>query len=205
MVSAPSRLEVVLVAQAQLTPEQLVLDDLSGVEALELVERALASSISSWARSRTAVISFSTAFWRALTSRRGPFGLELGQLLLERLETAVDFQVPAPLDVDDLVDHLGLEGREVLVALRLVDPGDQVGGEVDDLLQLLGLQLLTGLGAHEQVGQPAARAAQVPDVHDRGGQLDVAMRSRRTFERVTSTPQRSQMMPLKRTRLYLPQ
>ena len=27
------------------------------------------------------------------------------------------------------------------------------------------------------------------------------MRSRRTFERVTSTPQRSQMMPLKRTRL----
>ncbi len=30
------------------------------------------------------------------------------------------------------------------------------------------------------------------------------MRSRRTFERVTSTPQRSQMMPLKRTRLYLP-
>ena len=31
------------------------------------------------------------------------------------------------------------------------------------------------------------------------------MRSRRTLERVTSTPQRSQMMPLKRTRLYLPQ
>ncbi len=31
------------------------------------------------------------------------------------------------------------------------------------------------------------------------------MRSRRTFERVTSTPQRSQTMPLKRTRLYLPQ
>ena len=31
------------------------------------------------------------------------------------------------------------------------------------------------------------------------------MRSRRTFERVTSTPQRSQTMPLKRGRLYLPQ
>ncbi len=31
------------------------------------------------------------------------------------------------------------------------------------------------------------------------------MRSRRTLDRVTSTPQRSQMMPLKRTRLYLPQ
>ena len=31
------------------------------------------------------------------------------------------------------------------------------------------------------------------------------MRSRRTLARVTSTPQRSQMMPLKRMRLYLPQ
>ena len=32
------------------------------------------------------------------------------------------------------------------------------------------------------------------------------MRSRRTFERVTSTPQRSQIIPLKRTRfLYFPQ
>ncbi len=31
------------------------------------------------------------------------------------------------------------------------------------------------------------------------------IRSRRTFERVTSTPQRSQMMPRNRTRLYLPQ
>ena len=31
------------------------------------------------------------------------------------------------------------------------------------------------------------------------------MRSRRTLERVTSTPQRSQMIPLYRMRLYLPQ
>jgi len=31
------------------------------------------------------------------------------------------------------------------------------------------------------------------------------IRSRRTLERVTSTPHRSQMIPLNRTRLYLPQ
>ncbi|GBD30319.1 hypothetical protein HRbin32_01422 [bacterium HR32] len=31
------------------------------------------------------------------------------------------------------------------------------------------------------------------------------MRSRRTFARVTSTPHRSQMIPLYRIRLYLPQ
>src|SRR5690606_13562543 len=67
-----------------------------------------------------------------------------------------------------------LEVRAVLVAALLVDPGDEVGGEVDDLLELLGLQLLTGLGAHEQVGQPRAGAAQVPDVDDRRRQLDVA-------------------------------
>src|SRR3546814_10702473 len=42
------------------------------------------------------------------------------------------------------------------------------------LLELLGLQLLTGLGAHEQVGEPRTGAAEVPDVHDRGSQLDVA-------------------------------
>src|SRR5690606_34299797 len=46
--------------------------------------------------------------------------------------------------------------------------------EVDDLLELLGLQLLTGLGAHEQVGEPGAGAPEVPDVHDRSGELDVA-------------------------------
>ncbi len=31
------------------------------------------------------------------------------------------------------------------------------------------------------------------------------IRSRRTLERVTSTPQRSQILPLYRSRLYLPQ
>src|SRR5205807_13751 len=37
----------------------------------------------------------------------------------------------------------------------------------------LGLQFLAGLGAHEQIGQPAAGAAQVPDVDHGRGQLDV--------------------------------
>ena len=60
------------------------------------------------------------------------------------------------------------------MALLLVDPGDQVGGEVDDLLELLGLQLLLGLDAGEEVGQPRPGAAEVPDVHDGRGQLDVA-------------------------------
>src|SRR5438045_7070522 len=60
------------------------------------------------------------------------------------------------------------------MTLLLVDPRHEVRREGDDLLELLGLQLLTDLGAHEQVRQPRARPAQVPDVDDGRGQLDVA-------------------------------
>ena len=51
---------------------------------------------------------------------------------------------------------------------------DEVGREVDDLLELLGLQLLTGLDARQQVGEPRTGPAQVPDVDDGRRQLDVA-------------------------------
>ena len=135
----------------------------------------LARSMSASDRSRTEPISFSDRRWRALISVvLGPVRLQLGQLVLEGLEATVDLEVALALELGDLLGELGLERGQVLVAALVVDPGDQVGGEVDDLLQLLGLQLLAGLGAHEQVGQPAAGAAQVPDVDHRGGQLDVA-------------------------------
>ena len=87
---------------------------------------------------------------------------------------AVELDVALFFDGLTLDHDLLFEVRQIFVALFDVDPGDQVGREVDDLLELLGLQLFTGLGAHEQVGQPRTRAAQVPDVHDRRGQLDVA-------------------------------
>src|SRR5207247_5188960 len=66
------------------------------------------------------------------------------------------------LDVEVLLDL-----REVLVPAVHVDPGDDVGREVDDLLQVLRGQV-------EQVPQAAGDALEVPDVGDRGGQLDVA-------------------------------
>ena len=49
----------------------------------------------------------------------------------------------------------------------LVDPRDHVGGEVDDLLQVLRREV-------EQVTQPARDALEVPDVGHRSGELDVA-------------------------------
>ena len=60
------------------------------------------------------------------------------------------------------------------MALVLVDPGHEVSGEVDHLLELLRLQLLLRLDAGEEVGEPRPRAAQVPDVDGRSGELDVA-------------------------------
>ena len=62
---------------------------------------------------------------------------------------------------------LGLDGREVAVPRLVVHRGDQVGREVDDLLEVLGRQV-------EQVAQPRRDALEEPDVGDRSGQLDVA-------------------------------
>ena len=104
----------------------------------------------------------------------GPFRLHLGQLVLEGLEATVEVEVTGPLDLVELVGQLRLQAGQVDVTLLLIDEGHKVGGEVDDLLQLLGLQLLPGFGAHEQVGQPAAGTPQVPDVHDGSSQLDMA-------------------------------
>src|SRR5690606_19426860 len=104
----------------------------------------------------------------------GALGLERLELLLELLHALGQRELAVLLDRLALADEVGLEAGQVLLALLLVDPGDEVRGEVDDLLELLGLQLLTGLDAREQVGEPRAGAAQVPDVHRGRGELDVA-------------------------------
>jgi len=70
-----------------------------------------------------------------------PGALELGELALEVRQPALGLEVAARSS-HDLAQQLGLEAREVVVPLLLVDLGDEVGGEVDDLLELLGLQLL---------------------------------------------------------------
>ena len=172
---AHAALEVVLVADAQLAPEHLVLEDLAGVEALELVEGPLGQLDLALVALADRGDLLVHGRWRALTSASlapafSSSASSPSRALNRRSMSRSRFFSMSAISTREL----GLEVGQVLVALGLVDPGDQVGGEVDDLLQLLGLQLLAGLGAHEQVGQPAAGAPQVPDVHDRGGQLDVA-------------------------------
>ena len=175
-VGAHAAPEVLAVAVAELTPQQLVLDDLAGVEVAELVEgplhqrRARRRRARGWRRSPSR-----RRFWRAFTSESlAPSLSSRGDSSSSRLEAPVDGRAPLLLDLGELLGQLGLEVGQVGVAPLVVDPGDQVGGEVDDLLQLLGLQLLTGLDAGT-AGRPATSGApQVPDVHDGGGQLDVA-------------------------------
>ena len=53
------------------------------------------------------------------------------------------------------------------MAHLLVDRGDDVGGEVDDLLEILRGQI-------QQVAQTRRDTLEVPDVRDGRGQLDVA-------------------------------
>ena len=172
---AHAALEVLVVAEPQLAPEHLVLDDLAAVQVAELVEGALGDlDVLLGPLAGGLDLLLDRALARLDLGVAGTLALERLELLLERLEAAVDVEVALLLDVGDLLGHLVLEAGQVLVALLLVDPGDQVGREVDDLLELLRLELLAGLGAHEEVGQPRAGATQVPDVHDGRGQLDVA-------------------------------
>src|SRR5690606_26146594 len=78
-----------------------------------------------------------------------------------------DVVVPAVRDLLLLEIDLVLQVRQVLLAGLLVDRGDHVGREVDDLLQVLRRQV-------EQVAQARRHTLEEPDVRDRGGQLDVA-------------------------------
>ena len=167
--------EVLVVAQAQLTPQHLVFDDLATMEVAKLVQRPLGDlGVVLRPLTNRGDLLFDHPLARLDLGVLGLVGLELLQILLEGLETTIEVEVAPLLNVADLLGHLGFERGQVLVALVVVDPGDQVGGEVDDLLQLLGLELLPGLSTHEQVGQPTAGPAEVPDVHDGRGQLNVA-------------------------------
>ena len=97
----------------------------------------------------------------------GALGLERAEVLLELAHPRLDVGVATLLELLALDVDLGLERRQVLVAGVVVDGGDHVRREVDDLLEVLR-------GEVEQVAEPARDTLEVPDVRDRGGELDVA-------------------------------
>ncbi len=171
-VGASATLEVVAVAVAQLAPQEFVVDDQPRVETLEVVPGAGEQvELHLVALADAGHFLFGSGLHLA---RVGPFSLGAHGVVFELLVAPVDSHFELLAQLVALGQVLGLEARQVRVALLLIDPGDQIGGEVDDLLQLLGLELFLGLEAGEQVGQPATGTAQVPDVHDGGGEGDVA-------------------------------
>jgi hypothetical protein len=97
----------------------------------------------------------------------GALGLQLGQVGLELLGARLDVGVARfSISFFSRLD-LVLQAGQVAVATLLVDRGDHVGREVDDLLEVLR-------GEVEQVAEAAGDALEVPDVGDRRGELDVA-------------------------------
>ena len=95
------------------------------------------------------------------------FGLKFGQIGFDLLGTLFDFRVAAPLQVGDVVVELVLQTRKILVTLFLIDAGDHVGGEVDDLFQILRSDV-------QQVAQTGRNTLEEPDVGHRSGKLDMA-------------------------------
>ena len=71
-----------------------------------------------------------------------------------------------PYELEFVAGRLFQVGK-IRLPLVVIDKGDEIGGEVDDLLQILGRHV-------EQVAETAGDALEVPNVSDRGGELDVA-------------------------------
>jgi hypothetical protein len=165
---AHAALEVETEAVAHLAVEDLVALEVLDLEVLEAVPDLLqALDLLVGARRMAAYLALGAVADLALDVGLGALGLELGEVGLELLGALVDVDVAAVLEFLLLHLDLRLERGQVGVALVDVDAGDHVGREVDDLLEVLRGQV-------QQVAQPARDALEVPDVGDRGGELDVA-------------------------------
>ena len=100
-----------------------------------------------------------------LLGRRRPRARELGLVLLVALARS---RGRARFSTSPISARMSASSSgEVLVAALVVDPRDDVRGEVDDLLEALRRDV-------EQVAETARDTLEVPDVGDRGGELDVA-------------------------------
>ncbi|CAB4853711.1 unannotated protein [freshwater metagenome] len=159
-VGARATLEVIAVTVAQLAPQQLVVDDQTAMKALELVPRtAQEIDLHLVTLADAGHFLLGGGLDLAGIGRTGSVGLALGRVAFELLEAAVDRQFEFLTDRVALLEELGFQVRQLGVALVLVDPGDQVGGEVNDLLELLGLEFFLRQQAGQQVCQPATGTA----------------------------------------------
>ena len=104
----------------------------------------------------------------------GAFLLSSSNGLFEVLEATIDGDLEFFVDGLDLFEVFGLEARQSFVTAVFVDPADEVRCEIDDFFEHLCLELFLRLDACEKVGKPRPSTAEVPDVHGRGGEFNVA-------------------------------
>ena len=161
-------LEVLAEPGLHLAVEQLVAEQVLDLEALEGVPDLLETrDLTVGAVAELVHLAVGTVAHLALGVGLGTLGLEGGEVLLELLGAVLHGGVAALLEALALQADLVLQGVHVAVARVLVDRGDHVGGEVDDLLEVLRRQV-------EQVAQARRDALEVPDVGHGSGELDVA-------------------------------
>ena len=161
-------LEVLAEPVLHLAVEQLVAHQVLDLEGLEGVPDLLETGeLGVGALADGGHLALGAVLDLALGVGLGALLLEGGEVGLELLGALLDLDVATVLQALALQADLALEVGEVLVAGVLVDAGDHVRREVDDLLEVLRRQV-------EQVAEPARHTLEVPDVRDGRGELDVA-------------------------------
>ncbi len=161
-------LEVDAEAVLQLVEDGVLGLELADLEAAELLPDALETGDVLVERlARLTHLLLGAVLRAALLVALGALGLQRGQVGLQAPEALGDLAVALVLQGLDLEPELVLEARHVLVASILVHADHHVGGEVDDLLEVLRRHV-------EQVAEARRDALEVPDVRDGRGELDVA-------------------------------
>ena len=92
---------------------------------------------------------------------------QLSQVRLQLGGALGDLGLGIVLNVLLLQKHLCFQGGLIVVASLFIHGGDDIGGEVNDALEVLRSQV-------QQVAQAGRNALEVPDVGHRSGQLNVA-------------------------------
>ena len=165
--STHGALEVLAVAVDELAVEHLVHDELLGSQLGEggpdLVEPV---QLTLGPVAELTHLALAAVAHLALDVGLGALVLELLHVGLELLRTGLQVGVTLVLDGLLLDDHLGLERRQLVVPHLVVHSRDDVGREVDDLLEILRRQV-------QQIAEARRNTLEVPDVRDRRGQLDV--------------------------------
>ena len=165
---AHAALEVLTEPVAQLAVEQLVGLEVLNLQVAEAREHGV-EPVDLLLRPAPDLVHLAVGLLAHLAAHvaLGALGLQLGEVGLLLLGPHLDVGVALVLELALLDTDLRLDRRQVAVTRLLIDLGDHVGGEVDDLLEVLRRQV-------EQVAEPARNTLEVPDVGDRGGELDVA-------------------------------